>query len=1378
MVREQIYTGPGGNPTNFETDNPTTSRDMAKQGSTVAALATGLLSSPALIADFPGYVLRGMAKVPSYIDAFGAEMTDSDPIGRELAMSAEKAMPQDYFTKKLQDAILLGNREEIAADAHGGETPFMLGALAGNIGGMMGLAAKSPKIFNAVDIATDWASATPSRAIMEGAKTVPQMIGAGATVGLTGSVFPALDMGYNAQENKFDPMAAVYTMGGGAALGAGIPAVVGGLSAIPKMGKTAKNILDEVVQGTTQMIKQSDNNQVMKQMSERNFERQKMQEVVQQQEAQVAKQYEPEPVKLSAEKTQEPQIERTFAKETFGYEGVPDKRRVKLAEIEGQRRVEIEPHVKEIEGLVLEKQAATQARTEAKTFLKDTPDVVKKKFDRTPDESIESRIAEKLEKTKIDKDSYKKSFDAPDPKVSRRYLNAKGEGRGVDDIAREIALEVNPEGSAEALGALEKEITEKIGRFTQDNPTTPREYYRKREQQALDVSRQEAGQVIKDTNTRLPEIDSESEQLQGLVRETDNQYKQMIDNDPELKEYLPAVIERVPPARFIGSKDGVLEVNPQTGEPIPMKRPVEVNSDGNIVIKESANEVPKASIAEMMERKGVDTLGLGKKKGLVGYIKDMKTVGARVYKASKTLGNKLRRSAQDAKFAKRKMMDISENIGLNKALSKYQNDDEVMATLGNVVRGGSDENLLPPDLLEPLKKMQSEFDDAYSFLKSAGYRMPKKAGFYFPFEVKDLQKLREINQDADSVVRSYLDDLQKSGNSVKTLDDLTEVQRNGLNQRLEQEAVVKHYTPEMMKAYKSMPEALNDYTNRYAQSFGDVTLFGGKLDKELYSELIPELILSADDIAAKDIPIVIDNISKLFAERDVVPTAALKLYQTAIATLLVTGSKTLLAQMTSAITNVRKSGLLSTVEGGGKALEAMVGKAPSYTRILNPDNTMQNLNDVGVDSFKELKDYIMSNRMGIGEKSGKGVSKAIFAPLQFVDRWAEKEVTFQANLAWMKNNVDKSNFKIFEDRYASLFEGNELNQLKTDIRDYRSGKLKDPLSSEVLTRAVDARAGEQLVLSPMDRSAGALGNKAGNEGAKAFFTLQSFAQKLADEIDMNTRQMITEGIKEGNSQKVRSGVAMGAGFVATLPAFVFANDLRLNGNPDAALDKANNPRESIDEAIRQANPVLARTLDAIGRLSQPGAPSTRIVMDFAAPGSGSLTKIVGDTASTALQGKNPYSVEDNPSAKYLPPRILMEHLYEGSDRKARANVYKQRGNSTVLKRERLMKDVKYAMKHGIPVDERIDTPQFKEKLNKYKDAYSRAKRFGTLDREKALKKDLFTKGYHQYKSAAMAQIKADIQAGRISQEKAQRVINNLDSYIMKKMEANYKKGKL
>jgi hypothetical protein len=783
----------------------------------------------------------------------------------------------------------------------------------------------------------------------------------------------------------------------------------------------------------------------------------------------------------------------------------------------------------------------------------------------------------------------------------------------------------------------------------------------------------------------------------------------------------------------------------------------------------------------MLEGKKLTPEDLNPERSFGKFYKNLQTVRKRLYRISKKLANKFNRSLQTAKFMRHELFKQVKGTGLDKALNKYVNDNDVMSTLGEVVAGRQQKTALPTDLLKSLEAMQPEFEKMKTFLKSVGHEVPDSKGeLYFPFDVQDLSKLREINEDARSSISTYLKELNQSSAEPVTIDNINQKDIAGLNTRFEKGRVIKKYTPDMMDAYKPMPEALEGLIDRYATVHGDAELFGGNLDQDIFSELIPRLVMESDDLAAKDIPLAVDQLRKVFMERDMSPNTAsamvVKVIQSAVSGVLVTAPTTLLAQLTSSITNLRRSGLLSTIEGGFNALKAMTGKGPSYTEFLNPHNTMQNLNDAGLESFQTLKNYLMSKRTGVGGKVGKTVRKGAFAPLQFVDRWGEKESTYQTQLAWLKNNLNKSNFKIFEDRYGSIFTPGEMDSLKRRLKLAKKGRHKDVIRDKLINRAIDARAGEQLVTSEWDRSPVALGNEPG----KLFLTFQSFAQKFADEVDMNTRQMIVEGIKENNPQKIRSGVAMAAGFVAVLPAYILANELRLGETKETAWKDAQKPGKILTEGIRQANPVLARTMDAIASV-QRGGNTGKAMIDYASPGVGTLAKIGGDTLGTAARGENPFSFDKNPSARYLPPRVIMEPLYQASHagREAKGNKITRR--SKVLEANRVKKRAKYALEHGQLNAGNIDklrTDKFKDELAEFKRNRSRLENYQTTDAVEAATARIYKEAYPIVERDVKRRLEAHYAAGKITKKQHDDVLNHLSEYTMKVVKSEFKKGNL
>lgn len=258
MVQDVTHTAPKSVPTG-------TGRNYL--GDLALAGVSGAITGPAFILDAPGYVLRAAADFLPTIDAFGAEMTDSEPLGRDFAAAVQKAIPADYFTKNLQNALLLGHREEIASNV--GELPFLIGGLFGNVAGAMKLASKYPKVFDAFDKATDIMSATPARAIMKGANTFGKQSLAGLKIGAMGSLFPAIDIGYDAVKNEFHPEAAAGTMLGGSILGLAIPSIIGGIAFGGAVARSTKELLKNITRATSERLFQSNTAKITREMAQK-----------------------------------------------------------------------------------------------------------------------------------------------------------------------------------------------------------------------------------------------------------------------------------------------------------------------------------------------------------------------------------------------------------------------------------------------------------------------------------------------------------------------------------------------------------------------------------------------------------------------------------------------------------------------------------------------------------------------------------------------------------------------------------------------------------------------------------------------------------------------------------------------------------------------------------------------------------------------------------------------------------------------------------------------------------------------------------------------------------------------------------------------------
>jgi hypothetical protein len=1439
MAREYIYTGPGGPPVNFGTDTPVTQQQV---GAVMAAdnPLSALASFAASIPDFGIDALKGIVDLSraqgQLFDRIGRQRPPFAQLAGSGLGKGLQSIPEGVVTEAVQNALTFGNRDKLI-ETMGGDTAFKAAPVLGT--GMaiplLASGALGTRVMKSFDVASDVLGATPGATqAFQAAKTGPQLLAASGGVGLGSSILPSVHYATDQATGEIDKSILGTGMLTGLGAGLGLP----GLLAAPALAKGAakgmKGALDSIVQGVGQAIKQSDNMKLYKQVKEREMQRMQMAAMTQKAEAETANFYKPEQPQqqvviyregespLIKDTPSQPYAQtdgttdRTFAKEAGGYEEQPNITKMQEEDLT-RLAAEEAKHAEEFQATSskLEKELDTTAAYIEEAKAKPIEVTEKEVVDSFTGPKTKREIVDNLrawKKTEMEatqgkaKAAAKAELDTAMSKqmtLKEKQKNLaklmkektpeelqKEFGKPVDKIQRSLEKEIltNEKGIGKIQKKLEsidkkleksvpvkrQEVEAEVTRVNEEKEALRQKIFKEKEteQQAL------VQDLEKEAENLFAKYEKEKAGHQKKLEKVQKQ-KQEVESFAA-KPQLPAVIPEAaaaPRPRFISGPQGIKEYDPVTGKPVEVKESVSVTPEGDVVIKGGKQK----SVAKMLEGKKLTPEDLNPERSFGKFYKNLQTVRKRLYRISKKLANKFNRSLQTAKFMRHELFKQVKGTGLDKALNKYVNDNDVMSTLGEVVAGRQQKTALPTDLLKSLEAMQPEFEKMKTFLKSVGHEVPDSKGeLYFPFDVQDLSKLREINEDARSSISTYLKELNQSSAEPVTIDNINQKDIAGLNTRFEKGRVIKKYTPDMMDAYKPMPEALEGLIDRYATVHGDAELFGGNLDQDIFSELIPRLVMESDDLAAKDIPLAVDQLRKVFMERDMSPNTAsamvVKVIQSAVSGVLVTAPTTLLAQLTSSITNLRRSGLLSTIEGGFNALKAMTGKGPSYTEFLNPHNTMQNLNDAGLESFQTLKNYLMSKRTGVGGKVGKTVRKGAFAPLQFVDRWGEKESTYQTQLAWLKNNLNKSNFKIFEDRYGSIFTPGEMDSLKRRLKLAKKGRHKDVIRDKLINRAIDARAGEQLVTSEWDRSPVALGNEPG----KLFLTFQSFAQKFADEVDMNTRQMIVEGIKENNPQKIRSGVAMAAGFVAVLPAYILANELRLGETKETAWKDAQKPGKILTEGIRQANPVLARTMDAIASV-QRGGNTGKAMIDYASPGVGTLAKIGGDTLGTAARGENPFSFDKNPSARYLPPRVIMEPLYQASHagREAKGNKITRR--SKVLEANRVKKRAKYALEHGQLNAGNIDklrTDKFKDELAEFKRNRSRLENYQTTDAVEAATARIYKEAYPIVERDVKRRLEAHYAAGKITKKQHDDVLNHLSEYTMKVVKSEFKKGNL
>lgn len=1410
MVREYIYTGPGGAPSFYEPNDPINTREQqANLGAAAIGLGAGAVTSPAMFLDMPGYAARFLSKVPAWVDEYidpfdvGAEARaagDGKLLGQDMAAAVEKFAPRDYFTKKAQDLVLGGKREHFVEKV--GEFPFTAGGLVGGVGGLFGLAKAAPKWFKGLDTFTDVMTGVPSQKMMQGATTLPQIIGAGAGIGLASSVVPAGDVGFNPETGEFDLPAAGTMLAAGPILGAGIPAVIGGASAIPQLGKGMKGALDNMVQGVSQMVKQSDNVKLFKEVKQAEMERAQMAEFSKQAEIDTAKAYQPEPAPA-------PKVEKTFAEKVPSYEEQPNVTKMqeedltRLAQEEAKHTEEFQAKSSKLEE-ELDTVSSYIEETKTKPIEVTDQEVSQSyKGPKTKKETIDNlRAAKKAEieaeQTKL-KAAAKEELDtamSQQMKLKEKEKNLaklikektpeelqKEFGKPIEKVRKQLEKDIlNSEKGIgkiqKKLDAIDKKLEKTVPVKRQEVEAEIERINQEKEAVKQDLLKQkeaEQQKLIQELETEADNLfnryEKEQQAYQGKLDKVQQQRQEVEGFAP--KPQLPAVIEKAPEVsqpkpRFISGKQGIKEYDPQTGLPVPMKK-VEVTPEGDVIVPPETT--PKIDIEKL--RSG--DISITAKVNRVRRV-----LRTKFLRASKKLGNALIGHNQNERLKYADLLDHYKVPG--ETIRKYINNDEAMAQLANARIGKVSKDQVPKDLMDAVEALQEQFQKDSNMLNKHGYTIgSKNDAFYFPFRVHDFKGLSKvIRGDAEITLKRFLREEGIEDLSKKI--ELKPEEMDLINRKLEQARVVKEYTPEMMKFYKPMPEAFKDYAKNISQAYADALLFGDDISKPLI-ENFATVLQKADDIDPKKYPEVIDDLFTYFNARQYIPHPTLRIYQSLLSQFLYTGHKTTIAQFGAILANLRKSGLLETINSGVHIAQTLFRKKPAFYSRLNRHGTMQDLNEGLNKSWAEIRDYLWSNKYSLGEKSLATAEKGSYAVLNFAD-WLEKEGTYAANFEWLKNNVNKKSFNLFMDRYGELFTPKEMGRLKRELRLMKKGRMKIP--SDLVYKAVDARAGEQLVVGNLDKTAFALSGVPG----RIANTAMTFPLKFADEVDYNTRVLLMEGIKEKNWQKVNAAITMAGAFALSLPFASgfneFKNEFKISDplSPKPLIrgvDKALEPLGSVAEGIKEYMPMLARSLDLYASLSRPEADNVSATMNFAAPGSYTVFKTSADTLGTLARLKNPWDVEENPSAKRLPPQMLMTALYEKSDRGKQAESFKQEKKSGVLATKRKATLVQDMARYGeLAKDkvQRLDDPEMKKEFNKVKTKVNRYKKYGTFDPLEASNRKILMEAYPQYERAFIDQLDQYRQTGRIDESKYQEVLNSRKERILKVLQKRMSRGKL
>jgi hypothetical protein len=1345
-----VYTAPGSAP----------SGDLNPL-SPLAGFAGAAVSVPGLLLDAALASIRGAADVTdlgTFSSTVGPEATRANT--PSFAQAVDQALPQ-RLTPALENILLGGNREAIAKQV--GEVPFLMGEIGGGLTLPFTLPSKAFKTF---DVATDIASAFPGSAVMGGATTPLGAIGRGVATGLGSSALPAVDIAYDPNTKQFDLGAFGLTMGAGGFLGGAIP---GGFAA-PVIIKEAKNALDGLVTQASGMIKQSDNMQVIKQMRERQMQQMQMKavsEALQQEQAKMI----PRPEDIPSQYRivpEEPIVDRTFAKTIQSYPEVLPASTDDFVETEtlftqlgNEAKQEYQALLDEYKSLPMPGASAkavkyTEPEIEASGDIVDN--AIAQFFGDKPAGLVSkdsfARIAKATDDKVLSSTYFRKKPDFNQLKKSPDKINLYLGGSVEDDIPLQIA-EFLPDGMKDNPEVLST-LPERIVNFMEQNPTGVKSYKKKREENFIQLQKEQDGIANQKIETRRAEIKERAKELSKTIKDSE---EVLTSVNQERQKRLPAVIPKteevvIPeqPARFIASNEGVEDaVNPwkATQQRILQDASPEIKAK---VEAETVKPISKVTAQDV-------------------YIPQDETRRAtwftpiknKISRISKSLGGEIQRYSTNARILPEEIKRALKP--LKDAWRPYLNNYEIRAA---VAQGNLD--AVPPELKQAIEAAQETFGDNYSFLQSTGYEMPEKIKNYFPLRVKDLEKHKAITgASVDDLLVKAAHEAGITGENVSKLNKQERL--NLVNKKLEKERTIEEYTPELMEAYHDPIKSLDMYAQEIGEARAKAELFGGNINEEFFRKLMPKLI-EKHNIKAEDIPMITDSLAAVFGNKNFKASPVYKIYQNAMSLMLLTGIKTSAAQFSSVFSNLERTGLTNTIEGIYGTLKSLGALDQSFANRLGASHAIQDLSDIGqIRSFAELLDLVKSSDSTMLEKTGGVLNKASFALLNASD-FAEKEMTMQSAYAWLKSNVGNKKFDQFISKYKTAFKPDEIKKLKADLKALRKDS-KHGISLEVL-RAIDAFGGERLVLDNLDKTGVALNE---TEAVRALQTLQTYAYKAAADINERTIMKASDAMRTGDIGALKDSLLNAVGAAGTIAGTAWLGLLSAGQDSDLKAIEEAFP----EQAISMTAPALNRVLRfGSGVLRNPAPASQGMeVINAAYPGSTTVAKGLGEAGRLIATGDllGIIDPEKNREFKNLPPRFLTQAIYEKSKRYADIQDTKRLQNSPTMARARQVAQFKDLAKVGLLTPENVDklgSPELSKKITEAKTE----QKYGTNDKSVINRAKLFKLAYPNELQAFNSIQERRYREGSISKEHYDRLMKDRNQIIMNVMEQKYLRGEL
>lgn len=1204
-------------PEGFNTFNRSQQRQLELQRAAeeefapLAANLAGTVAGGTLVApliDIGLVTARGLGKAASIIPG----------LGPEFAKGVERTIPEPFAQKAIENALLFGQREDIARTA--GELPFTIGNIAGSLGSGIGLAKAVPKIGSLFGTAFDVASGTPgATGFLEGAATTGQAIGRGAAIGAAGSILPAIDVAYNAQQGIIDPMAGLGTLGLGAAFGGAIPGLMIGAT-------KGKQVLDDITQVVRKRIANSDAIKTEQQVAQRNMEAQQAQQMAVQKQMEQMPFENPlkPPIEAQAVAIAEPLqpwerqgVLEPLQPSRFNYdaEGNPiskTKADTVLDEVTLNKNISTETYTKDV----------AQMEKDLDYVAKEITNLRKKKITLTKDEYQQEKA---LYKQLRDKEKEYGINRQVQQTAEERYLNYNEKYEEIQklkaqaDDFRTSRIAEREQARIDELAVLEQlgdELLIRHGEMTTKY---------KQEQEYLGGLQQMAAQ-------------EESRYLPVLVRQEPQINPEagtgfILNRKGEEPLYSPRPGEKtsIIEGRLLGSEEIPVETPIVSAEKTQAKTPAQAETSAAEVWQQTG-ATPAASVEERLTYNSKAKLNR------------ITPVTNQISRLSKKVGAIFNDYAiRPGVYKNQFLNDLKPLIDV---IKKYVKDPMVMKNLGNVNRIGYE--ALPQDLAQALKTAQPIFRQEAEALNKAGMDINLTDEIYFPRGWSDIDQLQARLGSAVKAGSEY----QKAPLNIKN---------RALSRELEKSKTIPEVTDEIVDLFDPM-QGITNWIENTAEKKAEVDLFGnatGRLEENVSNLLLK----NKDDFKSpQDIQKAMDIMLESFKNETLSPSAGYKAYSTIASIIVFTGDSTRLSQLNDIFLSAARNGLLKTLSGITQTITSFFpnykGPMKDILKRTGMSESVAAYTDTGqIDKFADLFSFIKKKQFSEAGQAalqniGLGVNKGTYFFTRLYDAFGKK-VNLVARHERFKSNPDLIWNDIAEFQTDPQKQQEIFNYYK-DLKDnYKTAKYK-PMSSDTLAYLANS-ALKYHAKTQYDRALGAI---TGNDFERATQFTMSFANKFAatakDDFAKLSQEVITSKNPAKTAKKlleVGAGLAtiLGGGIALSLMkgGYTF-DDQGLPITPEA-ITKAGT--EFATSTVMPWETRIARGAMDIKKAEQPSDYMMTLGNLFS-PSLGTSIPTIGTAGKLLLEGRplDAYNPEINPYARYMPPRVATEYFYRQSDK--------------------------------------------------------------------------------------------------------------------------------